>query len=112
MDNEYKYNGETFMLNDDTGCYIKVTLDRLDILGFVGVNIGINAGTRFPYAWILALSLPDDSAGVSRNNVESIEAGLETVAHSLLEQRRLAEERREFDSEAACNALHKWMSES
>ena len=46
---EYKYQGETFQLDDSKGCYVEVTYKYLT--GYLGVNLGARATDQNPYVW-------------------------------------------------------------
>ena len=44
MAKEYKHQGETFLLDDSKGCYVKITYK--DQVGYLGVNLQGSAESR------------------------------------------------------------------
>ena len=107
MSTEYKYQGETFLLDDSKGCYIEVTYR--DQLGHVGVNL---QGTKdAPYAWSVnrpsRITADGLSSGVSSGPDE--ESNLLVLCHEMLRLQREAEARKAFNREAACKSLHEFV---
>lgn len=107
MATEYKYEGETFLLDDSKGCYVEVTYK--DQIGHVGVNLQGTADA--PYAWYAnqpSLVTPDGlKAGKSSGTSE--EDNLRALCAELIRLQREAEAHAAFDAEAACKSLHEFV---
>ena len=102
---EYKFQDETFELDDSKGCYIEVTYKGL--VGYVGVNL---QGTpSAPYSWTLDVAAITES-GLARGNSPSagITGSLRALCRELLKKHREAEGRKAFKPEEACAALHEF----
>ena len=96
----YKFDGETFELDDSKGCF--VTVSYRDEVAYLGVNLRDGSDRRpFRYAGAWQTSAqPDGLASGSR--VATFEDGLVGVCRLLLER----QQQLEFDREKACTALH------
>ena len=73
---EYKYQGETFLLDDSKGCYVEVTYKGLK--GVVSVNIGENRSDQSPYSWNI------DGSG--RSGTHSFKETLDSLCDQLLKK--------------------------
>ena len=111
---EHKYNGETFLLDDSEGCYIKITLaEEPNIFGYVGVNLRSGSKSR-PYIWDgrpngTGNLTPDGLTGWGWGaEVESIDAALNGVCSFLL-GRRGESEWNVAAKEDACKSLHEYV---
>ena len=100
----HKYNGKTFTLHEGEGCYIRITHRRQT--GYAGVNL---RGTKDrPYAWhtdkgsVTADGLQGGGGASSMDDV--IRVCCNSLAHTADE----IEQRREFNPEEACKAMHEW----
>ena len=108
---EYKYQGETFQLDDSEGCYVTVTYKHLK--GHAGVNIGSNASTLHPFAW---------HTGVGRVTPDGVQPGTsclqpgtslddffnehrDSLCADLLRIIRAEEASKAFEPEKYCTAL-------
>ena len=105
---EYKYQGETFQLDDSKGCYVAVTYKHLT--GYVGVRLGLlgkKATDQEPYGW-LTDSKQVTSEGLKFGNVNgpSFEANLDALCAALLSEFRAEEAAKAFDPEKYCAELH------
>lgn len=106
MGKEYRYEGETFLLDDSEGCYIKVTYKAHE--GYVGVNL---KGTpEQPYCWYTS-SKHVTKDGLTLGNVHgpTIIDNLNVLCSAILRNARDAEARKEFNPEEACEALHEFV---
>lgn len=113
MTKEFKHDGETFLLDDSKGCFVEVTYaEHQEYVGCAGVSVD---GTEDnPYAAV-TISTPNGSSRHQAIKDDRIYRGdrtgdLETAIRkcctSLIAIRRRDEERKQFDSEAACRNLH------
>ena len=93
---EYKYQGETFLLDDSNGCYVEVTYKGLK--GVVSVNIGDNRSEQSPYSWNI------DGSG--RSGMYSFKETLDSLCDQLLRKFRAAEAAAAFDPKLYCEVLH------
>ena len=110
---EYKYQGETFQLDDSEGCYVTVTYKHLK--GHAGVNIGSNASTLHPFAWHTGVGrvTPD---GVQPGTSLALQPGTslddffnehrDSLCADLLRIIRAEEASKAFEPEKYCTALH------
>ena len=83
---EYKYQGETFLLDDSDGCYGEVTYKGLK--GVVSVNAGNNRSEQSP-SWNI------DGSG--KSGIYSFEETLDSLCDQLLSNFRAAEAAAAFD---------------
>ena len=93
---EYKYQGETFLLDDSKGCCVEVTYKGLK--GVVSVNIGDNRSDQSPYSWNI------DGSG--RSGTHSFKETLDSLCDQLLKKFRAAEAAAAFDPKLYCEVLH------
>ena len=103
MAKEYKYQGESFCLDDANGCYIEVTYKEQR--GYVGVYLQGTA--EKPLCW------HDNESVVTKNGLSAghitggnLEDSLQALCARLLTNHRLAEERTAFRPEEVCKSLH------
>ena len=114
MVKEYKYQGETFQLDDSEGCYIKVTYH--DMVGYIGVNLN-NASPERPYHWSVAGGkfgnprVTKDGIGGGGVTAGNMDDGMQALCKHMVEMRREDEERKRnpFKPEEACHALHEFV---
>ena len=107
MATEYKYEGETFLLDDSKGCYAEVTYK--DQVGYVGVNLQGTPGT--PYSWRPELSQRVTPEGLTRgiSSGGDFESNLHALCTEPVRRQREAEAHKRFDPEAACKSLHEFV---
>ena len=110
---EYKYEDETFQLDDSKGCY--VTVNYRHLTGHVGVNIAANATPQHPYAWLTGSGYvtPD---GVRPGTSITLKPGVSLAAFfnahidglcdQLLKNFRTEEAAKAFDAKKYCAELH------
>ncbi len=107
MSTEFKYQGETFQLDDSKGCYIEVMYE--DQLGHVGVSLQSTKGA--PYAWSANRPGRITAEGL-RSGTSSgpdVQSNLEALCAELLRLQRQAEAHKAFNAEAACKSLHEYV---
>ena len=105
MGTEYKYEGETFLLDDSKGCYVEVTYK--DQTGYLGLAFG---GTEdMPYRW--SDGRPDHQGYLNSGNSsgKDPEKNLQGLCKDLIRRHRVAESRKAFDPEKACETLHEFV---
>ena len=106
MGTEYKFEGETFLLDDTKGCYVEATYGGQ--IGYVGVNPHGTAET--PYFW-----WPDETNWVTPDGLTNgnpgtdMQSSLNALCAQLLRQYREAEARKTFKPEDACGSLHEFV---
>ena len=107
MTRKYEFEGETFQLDDSTGCYIEVTYE--DMVGYVGVNLKGTA--KRPYAWWTENSSPVTKDGLrfGNSNGSSEKSNLEGLCRDLIRRYQQAQEQKAFNPEAACSSLHEFV---
>ena len=106
MANEYKYEGETFGLDDSEGCFIEVTYK--DLVGYVGVYLQGTA--EKPFCWFTEKSaVTKDGLNIGNSAGRDMEANLRALCETLLRQHRQAEARKAFKPEEACETLHEFV---
>ena len=107
MTKEFKFEGETFLLDDSKGCYIEVTYK--DQIGHVGVNLQGTKNT--PFVWYA--NRPDlvtpDGLKVGNSNGPDEASNLQALCSDLLRLQRQAEGRTAFNPEEACKSLHEYV---
>ncbi len=107
MATEYKYEGETFQLDDSKGCYVEVTYR--DQIGYLGVNLEGTKGT--PFVWYS--NRPDvvtpDGMKFGNSNGPDEATNLKALCADLLRLQRQAEAREAFNPEEACKSLHEYV---
>ena len=106
MAKEYKFQDETFGLDDSNGCFIEVTYKEQR--GYVGVYL--QGTTEKPLCWY------DNEAVVTKDGLKAgnvtggdLEASLQALCKQLLDNHRLADERRTFRPEEVCKSLHEFV---
>ena len=107
MVTEFKFEGETFFVDDSKGCYAEVTYK--DQVGYIGVNLQGTADA--PYAW---MPVPDPWVtpnGLTNGNSSGtdVDTNLRGLCGNLLQRQREAEARNAFSPEAACKSLHEFV---
>ena len=103
MAKEYKYEGETFLVDDSKGCYLEVSYQH--IVGYVGVWV-VGTPDR-PYAWSPKRRLvTDEGLGNGSAPSATIESGLDNLCAYLLNQYQEEMGRKSFKPDEACEALH------
>ena len=104
MGKEYKFEGETFELDDSNGCYIEVSYKGL--VGYVGVYLQGTA--EQPYCWWAENATFVTADGLTNGNATGadIESNLRDLCRTLLRKHREAEGRKAFKPEEACESLH------
>ena len=109
---EYKYQGETFQLDDSKGCYVTVTYRHLT--GYLGVNLTNEATDEKPYVWgtekyfggnSAAYVTPDGLKGGNPGS-PSFESNRDALCNQLLHEFRTEEEAKTFDPAKYCEELH------
>ena len=96
----YKFNGETFELDDSEGCFVKVTYGGQ--VAHLGVNLYDGTDKRpFKYAgsW---QGTPQEGGLTWGYDASTYAQGLEGVCRLLLKR----QEEVKFDREKACETLH------
>ena len=106
MTREYKYDGETFVLDDAKGCYIEATYK--DQVGYVGVNLQGTA--EAPYLWWPEQSRWVTSDGLTNGNSSGgdLASNLRAMCRDLLSRHRQEEARKAFRPKEACKSLHEF----
>ena len=110
---EYKYQGETFLLDDSKGCYVEVTYDKVpDRVGIIAVAL---RGTKEkPYVRMtMHRGATNDRLtpnGVDEEGHGSYESILGQVCSRLINAHREREAKEQFNPEEACHALHEAVS--
>lgn len=107
MASEFKYQGETFLLDDSKGCYIEVTYK--DQVGYVGVKLQGTQGE--PYCWWADSQSVVTPEGLTNGLSEgpSLQSNVQALCKDLIRRQQEAEARKSFDSEAACKSLHEFV---
>ena len=107
MSKEYKYEEETFLLDDSKGCYVKVTYKNQ--LGYLGVNL--EGSAERPYCWWDDGDRPVTPDGLRFGNATGVEeeGNLRALCGSLLRRHREAEARKVFNRREACDSLHEFV---
>ena len=107
MTTDYKYAGQTFMLDDSQGCYIKVTYKNRH--GFVGVSLKGTADE--PYIWFPGDDYPVTPDGLPHGNSfgKTLEVNLNALCDHLIREDRLEMDRKSFEPKDACDELHKFV---
>ena len=103
MGKEYKFEGETFFVDNSKGCYLEVSYQGL--VGYVGVWV---AGTpEGPFGWSTSRSAVTDE-GLRGGNlgIARIESSLDGLCANLLRQYQQEVGRRSFKPDEACQAIH------
>ncbi len=110
MAKEYKYQDETFLLDDSKGCYIEITYKGMK--GYVGVNLSTWGSAQAPYVWwaenAARFVTPDGLTGGNSNGT-SQESNLAALCDELIRKQREIEAHAAFDREKACHDLHEWV---
>ncbi len=109
MPKEYKYDGETFLLDDSKGCYIEVTYEGLT--GYVGVNLSSEGTQATPYAWAVLNHIGGVVVDDGLNDglkVSTIEEGLRRLCNWLIQHHTEQQAHKAFDREKACGELHEF----
>ena len=102
---EYKYEGETFQLDDSKGCYVEVTYKSLT--GCVGVNISDTATDKNPFSWWHERNKFATPDGMTNGNSSpSFEAARDQLCTNLLRIFRTQEAAKTFDRAKYCEELH------
>ena len=108
---EYKYQGETFQLDDSKGCYVTVTYKHLK--GHVGVNLTNEATDENPYVWGTEKYFGNSAAYVTPDGLKggnpgspSFESNRDALCNQLLHEFRTEEEAKTFDPAKYCEELH------
>ena len=116
---EYKYEGETFQLDDRKGCYVEV-IHEGGAIGYLGVALA-DGTSESPYAWNYRNPItngwdygppritPNGLQGGA--TVRTVEAGLTQICRTYLRLLNEKRQREEFKPEAACETLHKYLEE-
>ena len=107
MTREFKFEGETFLLDDSNGCYVEANYK--DQVGYVGVNLQGTANV--PYLWWTDGSGPVTSEGLNYGNSSGADevSNIRAVCTALLRKQREAEARKAFKPEEACRSLHAYV---
>ena len=108
MVKEYKYQGETFRLDDSKGCYVKVTYNNQ--VGYLGVNL--QGSAQSPYCWWDDGDRPVTLDGLRFGNSNGVEeeGNLRALCASLLHRHQEAEAHKAFDPKEACHSLHEFVN--
>ena len=108
----YRYNNETFELDDSNRCYIKVTLK--DQVGFVGANLQHKSKLASTFCWTMSSAhvgqhgLTGGSGYVGR----PFEFHLKVLCESLtIKQQEEDAKNRSFDPEEACADIRGFMEQ-
>ena len=101
----YKYEGETFKLDDSKGCYVEVTYEGLT--GYFGVNISGSGTDENPYSYHVAgeeFVTPD---GMTKGAPSpSPENARDQICGKLLNIFRTQKAGETFDPAKYCKELH------
>ena len=102
---DYKYEGETFKLDDSNSGYVEVTYK--DLTGYIGVNIGINRGDEQPYVWFTSkyFVTPDGLTGGNSTGA-SFKDNLAALCDRLLKNFRTEEAAKAFNTQKYHVKLH------
>ena len=118
---EYKYQGETFLLDDSEGCYIKITYrgEDYDLIGYAG--IASQEGTKDqPYSVVFSNPNNATADGFLRRSDDiysTIEEAIDSFCEiTVVDIKRRNEEaaKQKLDKaarEEACELIHKFMNE-
>ena len=105
---EYKYEGETFQLDDSKGCYAAVTYKHLT--GYVGVNLGNQGTDKNPYVWYTDKRteryVTPDGLKYGNSSGACFEANLDALCAQLVRDFSTEEAAKAFDPEKYCAELH------
>ena len=108
---EYKYQGETFQLDDSKGCYVTVTYKHLK--GHVGVNLKNEATDEKPYVYATEKTFGNSADYVTPGGLKlgdpsspSFESNRDALCNQLLHEFRTEEEAKTFDPAKYCEELH------
>ena len=106
MAKEYKFEGETFGLDDSKGCYVEVSYKGQ--VGYVGVYL---RGTKEqPYCWYDGDSvLTKDGLSAGNSARGGMEGNLHALCRALVRKHRDAQAREAFKPEEACEGLHEFV---
>ena len=103
---EYKFQGETFHIDDSKPRLIRVAYaEDPQKVGWAGVNIG-ERDQKYPYAITLnRQSFTEKGVTIANGGrAETVEDAINQCCKLILRTM----ERREFDAEAAADELHDW----
>ena len=108
----YRYNNETFELDDSNACYIKVT--HKDQVGFVGTNLQDKSKVPSTFCWTMSPTHVTQ-AGLTGGNGhvgQSFEFHLQVLCGTLIIKQREEDARRNsFDAEKACADIRGFMEQ-
>ena len=116
---EYKFDGEVFLLDDSKGCFVDVyhSVMKDEVIGRVGVALDTGTNVQ-PYAWNYvhpstkewAHGLEVTLAGFrNSSSTSNMDGALAEVCGQYLSALRRMQEREAFNPEAACAALHQYI---
>ncbi len=104
----YKYQDETFQLDDSKGCYVQVTYKYLT--GYLGVNLAARATDQNPYVWDTdkrpEFYVTLDGLKYGFSSGVTFEENLDALCRRLLQDFRLEEAAKKFDRKKYCAELH------
>ena len=93
----YKYQDETFQLDDSKGCYVQVTYKYLK--GYLGVNLAARATDQNPYVWDTdkkpEFYVTRDGLKYGFSSGVTFEENLDALCRRLVQEFRLEEARQE-----------------
>ena len=102
---DYKYEGETFKLDDSNGCYVEATYK--DLKGYIGVNIGNDRGAERPYVWYTnKVYVTPDGLTTGNSSGVSFRGNLNSLCGHLLKTFRTEAAAKTFNAEESCRKLH------
>ena len=101
----YKYEGETFKLDDSKGCYVEVTY--MGLTGYFGVNISGTGTDKFPYFYHVDGEQHVTPDGMTDGHQsESPENARDQICRKLLNIFRNHKAAETFDPAKYCKELH------
>ena len=108
MKTEYKYEGETFLLDDSKGCYTEVTFAGMT--AYVGVNLH-NGTDDQPYTFTIENQHVDDD-GIklpTGGSLATPDSALQRACTYLLARHSEQQAHESFDQKQACENLHQFI---
>ena len=103
---DYKYEGETFKLDDSKGCYVEVTYKGLT--GYFGVNISGTGTDQEPYFYYVGGEEHVTPEGLTSGDYQSqfLEVARDSLCADLVYKFRTQEAVKAFDPAKYCKELH------
>ena len=101
----YKYEGETFKLDDSKGCYVEVTYEGLT--GYFGVNVSGTGTDQNPYSYHVSGKEYVTPDGMTKGvPCSSFKEARDQICGELLNIFRAQEAAKTFDRAKYCAELH------